>query len=52
VISDNGDGMDDSKKTTGIGLKNITGRLAVFNGTAHTKTAPGKGFTLEIEMPV
>lgn len=52
IISDNGIGMDDSKKTAGIGLKNISGRLAIFNGTAHIKTAPGKGFALEVEMPV
>jgi two-component system sensor histidine kinase NreB len=52
LIYDNGEGMEDAKKTTGIGLRNIFGRLAVFNGTAHINTAPGKGFALEIEMPV
>lgn len=52
LISDNGDGMGNDKKTTGIGLRNISGRLAIFNGTANIRTEAGKGFALEIEMPV
>ncbi|MBC7874701.1 MAG: PAS domain S-box protein [Ferruginibacter sp.] len=52
TIADNGIGMDSSKKTTGIGLKNINGRLSIFNGTANIITAPGKGFTLEITIPL
>lgn len=52
AIADNGKGMKASTKTTGIGLKNINGRLSIFNGKASTKSTPGKGFTLEIEFPV
>ncbi len=52
IISDNGVGMDSDKKTTGIGLRNIRGRLSIFNGTANITTAPGKGFTLEITIPL
>lgn len=50
-ITDNGIGMDDSKKTEGIGLKNINGRLSIFNGVSKIITSPGKGFTLEIIIP-
>ncbi len=52
VISDNGIGMDSDKKVTGIGLRNIRGRLSIFNGTAKIVTAPGKGFALEILIPL
>jgi len=52
LIADNGVGMDESKKSTGIGLRNINGRLSLFNGSSHIITAPGKGFTLEISMPL
>jgi len=52
TISDDGVGMEKGKKANGIGLKNIKGRLSIFNGNAVIKTAPGKGFTLEITMPL
>ena len=52
IISDDGIGMEENKKTTGIGLKNIKGRLSIFNGTTSIKTKPGKGFTLEITIPL
>jgi signal transduction histidine kinase len=52
TISDNGQGMDSKKKITGIGLRNIHARLSIFNGTADIDTAPGKGFLLQIEMPL
>jgi PAS domain S-box-containing protein len=51
MISDNGVGMDSHKKVNGIGIRNIKGRLSVFNGTAKIITAPGKGFALEIMIP-
>ena len=52
IISDDGIGMEENKKTTGIGLKNIKGRLTIFNGTTSIKTKSGKGFTLEITIPL
>jgi PAS domain S-box-containing protein len=52
TISDNGQGMNTEKKTKGIGLNNIKGRLSIFNGVANINTAPGKGFTLEITIPL
>jgi len=52
VISDNGHGMETDKKTKGIGLRNIKGRLSIFNGNATINSKPGKGFTLIIEIPL
>lgn len=52
IIADDGIGMEANKQTKGIGLKNIKGRLSIFNGTVAIKTAPGEGFLLEITMPL
>lgn len=51
-IADDGQGMDPTKVTYGIGLKNISSRLSVFGGTISVDTAPGQGFALEIEIPL
>jgi PAS domain S-box-containing protein len=52
IIADDGVGMETGNKTKGIGLKNINGRLSIFNGTASITTAPGRGFALKIRMPL
>jgi signal transduction histidine kinase len=52
IIADDGIGMEANKATKGIGLKNIKGRLSIFNGTVNIISAPGKGFALEITMPL
>jgi two-component system sensor histidine kinase NreB len=52
IIADDGQGIKSKKETTGVGLKNILGRVASFNGTADTHSSPGCGFTLEIEIPL
>jgi signal transduction histidine kinase len=52
VIADNGQGVESVQQTKGIGLRNIDSRLNALNGKAAISTAPGKGFTLEIEIPV
>jgi signal transduction histidine kinase len=52
IIFDNGKGMVTGTKTEGIGLRNIRDRLGIFNGTADVYTDPGKGFTLEITIPL
>jgi len=51
-VSDNGVGMDTNKNTAGIGIRNIRDRVGLFNGNANIITAPGKGFTLEITIPL
>lgn len=52
MIHDNGVGMDAKKKTAGVGLLNMNGRLSIFNGTMLIDSAPGKGFRLEVKIPV
>ncbi|MEQ1676226.1 MAG: PAS domain S-box protein [Chitinophagaceae bacterium] len=52
TIKDNGIGMDSAVTKGGIGLKNIADRLSLFNGTSKITTAPGKGFCLEIAVPL
>ena len=51
-IEDNGCGVDTSKKTTGIGLKNINGRLSILGGVANIISSPGNGFALQIRVPL
>ena len=52
LIFDNGKGQEAGTKTAGIGLRNIRGRVGLFNGTATVEGSPGKGFTLEIVIPL
>jgi two-component system sensor histidine kinase UhpB len=52
IIFDNGKGMEAGTKTEGIGLRNIRGRLVIFNGAVDIRTSPGKGFTMEIAIPL
>ncbi len=51
-VSDDGIGMDTTKKVTGIGIRNIKDRLGLFNGIANIISSPGNGFTLEITIPL
>jgi PAS domain S-box-containing protein len=52
IIADNGKGMDENRKTEGIGLRNINARLSVFNGNSTIQTAPEQGFMLKIQIPI
>lgn len=51
-ISDNGKGVEPGQKGEGIGLRNIRHRISLFNGTADIITGSGKGFTLDIQLPL
>ena len=51
-IADDGVGMENVKSMNGIGLKNIKNRLSIFGGETKVNTSAGKGFELEISMPV
>jgi signal transduction histidine kinase len=51
-IADNGVGFDPSQKAKGIGLKNISSRVEFYSGKLNIRTAPGKGCTLEVSIPV
>lgn len=50
-ITDNGVGMDDTKPTSGIGLKNIAARVHFLGGSLNITTKKGKGFKLSIIIP-
>ena len=52
AITDDGCGTYTNDKTKGVGLKNIGGRIGIFNGTATSISSPGNGYTLQIEMPL
>ncbi len=51
-VADDGVGFDKNTKAKGIGLKNISSRIEFYSGTMHIHTAPGKGCTLEISIPL
>lgn len=52
IIADDGVGMKTTKVSAGIGLRNIGARVGFFGGNFYVDTAPGKGFRLEISIPV
>jgi two-component system NarL family sensor kinase len=54
VIKDNGVGFDTEKAGTfeGIGLKNILTRIEYLRGTIEYNSAPGKGTTVTVNVPV
>jgi len=51
-ITDDGVGFDPSVKNRGIGLRNMESRLNIYNGRMKVVSAPGRGCTLEVEMPI
>ena len=52
TIEDDGIGIKDPQVAKGVGLRNIAFRMAAFNGSSHTSSLPGVGFTLKIEIPL
>jgi two-component system, NarL family, sensor kinase len=54
TIEDNGRGFDtgDSKKYEGIGLKNISSRVAYLKGTVDFDSSPGRGTLVAIHVPL
>jgi signal transduction histidine kinase len=54
TIQDNGKGFEPEKvkMKKGVGLSNIVSRVELFNGTINIITAPGKGCTLNINVPL
>jgi two-component system, NarL family, sensor histidine kinase UhpB len=51
-VADNGDGFDTAKKANGIGLKNISSRVAFYSGNMNIVSSPGKGCILEVYIPL
>jgi len=52
VIEDNGIGFDTSKKSKGIGLRNIDSRVKFHNGAARIVSQAGMGCRLEVTIPL
>jgi signal transduction histidine kinase len=50
TVYDNGCGFDPEKVKPGMGLKNLTDRLTVFNGALDIVSAPGKGTEVNVEL--
>jgi PAS domain S-box-containing protein len=51
-IEDNGIGFDMSKKSKGIGLKNIESRVKFHKGHLCIQSSPGQGCIIAIEVPL
>ncbi|MBN2728307.1 MAG: sensor histidine kinase [Bacteroidales bacterium] len=53
IVEDNGIGFDrESLKTKGIGLQNMQNRANVLNGSIELNSAPGKGATALLRIPL
>ena len=47
-VNDNGKGFDTTTIRHGIGLKNISNRAHIYNGTVHILSSPGNGCKMKI----
>jgi signal transduction histidine kinase len=45
------DGVGSQATESGFGLTGLQERLQIFNGLLQVQTAPGSGFTLQVEIP-
>ncbi len=52
TITDDGKGIKPGNSIKGLGLKNIANRAKLLQGLVRTKSSPGEGFTLRIEIPL
>ncbi|MBS1619264.1 MAG: sensor histidine kinase [Bacteroidetes bacterium] len=55
MVEDNGGGFDVAKVLSdenGIGIKNIRSRIEYLHGTVNFDSAPGKGTTVTVEIPL
>lgn len=52
LITDNGRGFNTVEKRNGIGLNNIVSRAKVFQGNVEILSAPGRGCTLKVVLPI
>jgi len=51
-VADTGVGFDTTQKSKGIGLKNISSRVAFYSGNMNIISSPGRGCTLEVYIPM
>ena len=52
TVEDNGKGFDPGREGEGIGLKNITTRVAYLKGTVDFDSAPGRGTVVAFHIPI
>lgn len=54
MVEDNGKGFDTNRlnEFSGIGLKNIISRIQFLNGQVEFDSAPGRGTTITIDIPI
>lgn len=52
IIEDNGVGFDNGTVSKGIGLRNISTRIGIYDGAMQIIAAPGKGCKLDIAIPM
>jgi signal transduction histidine kinase len=52
TIADDGVGVDPDAQTRGLGLIGMRERLAALEGRLDVTSAPGKGFELNVQIPV
>ncbi len=52
IVQDNGRGFDAATSAHGIGLRNIANRVELYGGSMELVSAPGKGCTLRVALPV
>ena len=51
-IEDDGVGFDSSKKSKGIGFRNIESRINLYGGNMEISSSAGNGCTLEVWIPL
>jgi PAS domain S-box-containing protein len=51
IFSDNGKGFDTQKRSDGMGLRNMHGRIKLHNGVIKITSQPGKGTSIKILIP-
>ena len=52
VVSDDGKGVDEHKKSGGIGLQNMKNRVEYYDGNISLNSSPGRGCSLEVSIPI
>ena len=52
VVSDDGKGLEETKKPGGIGLQNMKNRIEYYDGTINLHSTPGVGCSLEVTIPI
>jgi signal transduction histidine kinase len=50
IISDDGEGWDETKGKPGVGLINIKSRAELYHGSSAVDSSPGKGFELKVVL--